>query len=108
MAHTVHNAEVTEKLLSGLLSTIQNNNEITNKQNIILSRSTKWLVRLTIAIVVLTTAMIGLMIFQYNYKQPSFIVSPKQYSTTPLEPTQTKVDNNTKGAKKNTIEQTKP
>ena len=108
MARTVHRLDITDKLLSNLLATIEKNNEITNDQNNKLSKYTKWLVRLTIAIAVLTAAMVVLMISQYDCKQPSFIVPPKQYSTTPLEPPQTKIDNNTEGAREKAKEQTKP
>ena len=104
----VDGVEVKEKLLSDLLSTIKKNNEVTTEQNNRLSRYTKWLIALTIAIAVLTAVMVVLMVLQYNYKQPSSIVPPKQYSTAPLEPPQTKIDNNTEGTKKKAGEQTKP
>jgi len=95
-------------LMENLLSTIRINNEITNKQNSVLSQSTKWLVRLTVAIVVLTATMVVLMVLQYGYKQPSFIELPKQQTAASVSPSHNKVDNNTKGTKKNAVKQTKP
>ena len=66
MAQIVNGVEVKEKLLSDLLSTIKKNNEVTTEQNNRLSRYTKWLVALTIAIAVLTTVMVVLMVLQCN------------------------------------------
>ncbi len=54
---------ITERALTKLIETIERNNTITNRQNVLLIRYTRWLVGLTIVIGLLIALQIYLKFF---------------------------------------------